>query len=155
MITFYNSRFVKFQYYESEEILQQTWNYTHHRNHLHFYQSIHQFLYIIDEYKTKKALIDFSNFTFCLDAQSQKWIEKNLFVKLAKKNVSKVALVKSKDHNTQDSLQTLFSVGMEQQPIIALFFDTLCEAKQWLTAKPVQGTSARRQKLAKKVSPGV
>lgn len=154
MIGLYNSRFVKFQYNEGDGILQQTWNYTHHRNHLHFYQSINQFLHIIDEYKASKILIDFSNFTFCLDAQSQKWVEKNVINKLATKNVTRVALIKSSDNDTQDSLYMLFNMGGAQS-IATHFFDNVTEAKQWLVASATKGGSARRQKMTTKVLSGM
>lgn len=153
MIGLYNSRFVKFDHDESEGILQQTWNYTHDRNDLHFYQSINQFLYIVNEYKVNNILIDFSNFIFCLDTQSQKWVEQNVIKGLAKKNIARIALVKSKDINTQVSLHTLFSMGVSQ-PITTAFFDTAIEAKQWLLIS-TKGSNARMQKVTQKALSGM
>ena len=153
MIGLYDSRFVKFDHDESEGILQQIWNYTHDRNDLHFYQSINQFLYIVNKYKVNKLLIDFSNFTFCLDAQSQKWVEQNVIKGLAKKNISRIAIVKSKDTATQDSLHTLFNMGVSQS-INTVFFDTATEAKQWLLMS-AKGNNARVQKVTQKVLSGM
>lgn len=153
MIGLYNSRFVKFDHDESEGILHQTWNYTHDRNDLHFYQSVNQFLYIVNEYKVNKILIDFSNFTFCLDTQSQKWVEQNVIKGLVKRNISRIALVKSKDINTQVSLHTLFNMGISQ-PINTAFFDTATEAKQWLLMS-AKGNNARLQKVTQRVLSGM
>lgn len=139
MVSFYNSRFVSFRYYEDERILQQTWNYTHHQNNLHFYLNVNQCLHIVDEYQVTSILIDFSNFTFCLTPEDQQKLQKNAFSKLKKSQVQKIALIKSSDKNTQETLITLFETGIEK-PMINAFFNDVNEAKQWLLAnKPNTG----------------
>ena len=131
MISCYDTRFVKFNYNKKDDILQQTWNYINHRNHLHFYQSINQFLYIIADYKTRRILINFDNFSFCLDIEVQKWVKRNIFARLKTSEVEKIALIKSCEDATQSSLETLFEDGIEK-PSTREVVDTIKESKLWL-----------------------
>lgn len=130
----HNNRYTQTSYDPTEKLIKQTWTFQAHKNQLHFFGNLSGLLDIIYTYNPQKLLIDFSNFVYPLDQDIRAWVINHFFVQLRVLQIKKIALIKSKDQATQQTLE-LVSTHSKVKSFNIHFFDEENWAQAWFQAK--------------------
>ena len=134
MQTLNDTRFTQLCYAPKSKLITQTWKFTAHKNHLHFFGNLSEVLDAVDAYPTQYLIIDFSNFKYPLDLNSRKWVVDHFLLHLAPYQLHKIALIKSSDSATQQTLELVLS-NPKLSRLNLNFFDNVKQANTWFAKK--------------------
>jgi len=125
-----NNRFTQICYHPIEKLVTQTWKFNAHKNQLHFFGNLSVALDVMYTYNPSKLLIDFSDFKYSLDQNSRHWVINHFLIQLFPLAVKKIALIKSRDQATQESMELIRNNSKVRNSNIR-FFEHESQAFNW------------------------
>ncbi|HAS46551.1 MAG TPA: hypothetical protein DCS93_39075 [Microscillaceae bacterium] len=129
-----NNRFTQICYHPVERLVTQTWKFNAHKNQLHFFGNLTAALDVMYTYNPSRLLINFSDFKYSLDHDSRSWVVNHFLTQLYPLSVNKIALIKSKDQDTQISMELIRNNSKVRDSNIR-FFEQESQAHSWFINK--------------------